>query len=163
MAGRYSDSRTTAFLEQRQDLVSLALRIVRSPALAEDLVQDSWFRWQGRAYPSDRARPILRRIVRNLALDWYRRQRIEGQVLTTYAIAQDDAPDTERVFSARQDLLKIVTALERLPDRSVKAFRLHRIDGLPYAKIAKRMDLSPSTAFKLVEDVMVEIVLALQE
>ncbi|MEM8576088.1 MAG: sigma-70 family RNA polymerase sigma factor [Pseudomonadota bacterium] len=157
-----ADTALDQYLVKREQLVAMACRLVESRAIAEEIVQESWLRWQSQSYSEDSAKPILRRIVRNLALDCYRRQRLENQVLTFYASQQEEAPDSERVVGARQDLLRIVAVLQKLEPRAVTAFRLHRIDGMPYAKIARKLGVSPSTAFKLVEDVLVEIILALQ-
>lgn len=158
-----AESALYEFLNKRNQLVALACRFVDSRAVAEEIVQESWLRWQGQNYSEDNAKQMLRRIVRNLALDWYRRQRLEARILDFCSSQRHDAPDSERVVGARQELLRIITVLQRTPPRSVTAFRMHRIDGISYAKIARKLDVSPSTAFKLVEDVLVEITLTLRD
>lgn len=150
------------FVRDREKLILAACRIVDSRAVAEELVQDSWLRWRNRGYPADKAEHIFRRIVRNLALDWRRRSMTERQVVQAQVLLQDTSPDSERILSSRQELRAAVKALEELPGRTLRAFRLHRIHGRPYAAIAEEMSISPSTAFKLVEDAMVHVVLRLQ-
>lgn len=159
---RTADPGLTTFMQERERLIRQALRFVESQAVAEEIVQDSWLRWIEKSYPVEQAKPIFRRIVSNLAKDCYRRQRIENRVLLSQAHLQADAPDSERVVFARQDLRKVIKALHRLPKRTVRAFRMHRVDGKSYAAIAKDMQISPSTAFKLVEDAMVEVVIGLR-
>jgi len=159
---RMTDQETCTFLKERENLIGLACQIVKDHAVAEDLVQDSWLRWSEQNYPQCKAPFIFRKIVTNLAKDWYRRQKTERDYLTLHLPGEVDAPDSERVFLARQDLKKVVAALRRAPKRSVFAFRLHRSEGYSYARIAKELQVSPSTAFKLVEDVLVEVVIALR-
>ena len=77
----------TTFLRHREKLIAKACRIVESRAIAEEFVQDSWLRWHERQYPPQKSQQILRRIVRNLALDWLRRdkevidRRLPGEIL----------------------------------------------------------------------------------
>ncbi|MEM8793572.1 MAG: sigma-70 family RNA polymerase sigma factor [Pseudomonadota bacterium] len=162
MADDLSEGAAAVLMRDREKLIAATCRIVQSRAIAEEIVQDSWLRWTGQDYPAEKAQAIFWRIAKNLARDWYRRNRIETQILAAEAVARETAPDSERIFSARQDLQRVVNALMQLPDRTVTAFRMHRIDGLPYATIARELQMSPSTAFKLVEDAMVHIVLSLR-
>lgn len=163
MSNETQDVALSTFLKEREKLVALACALVGSRAVAEDLIQDSWLRWSGNSYPSDKARPIFRRIVANLAKDWHRRQKTERIAMATHVLTFDNAPDTERVVIARQDLEKTISALSELPDRSVKALRLHRVDGLTYAQIAEKIDTVPSRAYTLVEEAIVHIAVRLSE
>ncbi|MEM0922185.1 MAG: sigma-70 family RNA polymerase sigma factor [Pseudomonadota bacterium] len=151
----------SVFLEERHNLIALACSVVRNEAVAEELVQDSWLRWQQRLYPAQSARPILRRIVANLAKDWYRRSRSERIALEAHAATLDHALDSERVFVAREDLARVVRALRRLPERTRIAFQLHCIDELTFVEIGRRLGLSKSRVFELVEDALVHLTIAL--
>ncbi|MEM6659307.1 MAG: sigma-70 family RNA polymerase sigma factor [Pseudomonadota bacterium] len=151
------------FLQERELLISVACSIVQSRAIAEELVQDSWLRWIERTYPDDKALPIFRRIVANLARDWYRRKRTETLVLSAQAHEPQYQLDTERVVIARQDLAIIVSALESLPSRNVAAFRMSRVDGLTYAEIAKRMDTVPSRIHGYVVKTLAHLTVCLME
>ncbi|MEM9498186.1 MAG: RNA polymerase sigma factor [Pseudomonadota bacterium] len=160
MASGSNYSGLEAFVSRRGDLVALANTIVRNHAVAEELVQDSWLQWSNKSYPSADAVPILKRIVLNLARDWHRRQRREWARFEAYSLLYDDAPDTERVVIARQDLLNVVCALQTLSSRSLHAFRLSRVDGLTYAQIGAEMGVATSTAYGLVADALVTVTLA---
>ncbi|MEM9122459.1 MAG: sigma factor, partial [Pseudomonadota bacterium] len=109
------------FLPEREDLIALARTVVGCPSVAEDLVQDCWLRWRAKAYPSDKARPILMRIVKNLAIDWHRRRKREADGLETQKLHWAEAPDTERIVGARQELALVVRALSECPERTVYA------------------------------------------
>lgn len=150
------------FVKARERLITVAIRIVQSRAVAEELVQDSWLRWHERQYPVKKALPILSLIVANLARDWTRRRRVEHEI-TAYINAETTAPCTERVVIAREDLKRVVIALETLPARTVTAFRMHCVDGLTYADIGKQLRLSRSRAYELVEDALVHLTLSLDD
>ncbi len=65
-----------AFLALRTQLLQLARRIVRSPADAEDIVQDAYVRWRTAAPGMlGDARAWLSTVVSHLAIDHVRRQR----------------------------------------------------------------------------------------
>ncbi|MEM6578330.1 MAG: sigma-70 family RNA polymerase sigma factor [Pseudomonadota bacterium] len=134
----------SAFVEDREALIGVACRIVDSRAVAEELVQESWLRWAQTDYAARDARPIFRRIVSNLAFDWVRRRRTETLILRQTAPAEQDPRDAERVVLAREDLRRMVAALNTLPPRTVTAFRLSRVEGKTYAEIARHLDTVPS-------------------
>ncbi|MEM9371192.1 MAG: sigma-70 family RNA polymerase sigma factor, partial [Pseudomonadota bacterium] len=105
--------------------------------------------------------PILRRIVKNLAFDWHRRQRTERDGLTAQKLIEENAPDSERILMARQDLLEVARVLAELPDRTLAAFRMYRIEGRTYAEIAKELGVVPSRAHQLVRNALVHMALRL--
>ncbi|MEM7058832.1 MAG: sigma-70 family RNA polymerase sigma factor [Pseudomonadota bacterium] len=151
------------FVQDRDSLIALAKSFVRSSAIAEELVQDSWLRWHGRHYPAEKAAPILRRIVRNLALDWHRRQKSERSGLEAQKLTIADAPDSETVVMARQELLAVARVLAELPDRTLTAFRMYRLEGRTYAEIARHLDIVPSRAHQLVRNALVHMALRLTD
>ena len=156
-----ADPVTTTFLRDREKLISIACSIVHDQAIAEDLVPDSWLRWERSSYPARDARTIFRVTVANLARDWRRRQRIEFEILKYHTEASKELRDAERVVVARQELRKIVAALEELPPRMVTAFRMRRIDGCTYPEIARHLDTVPSRVYDYVTKVVAHLTLAL--
>lgn len=134
----------SAFLEERELLISVACRIVENRAIAEEIVQESWLRWIQKEYAACDARPIFRRIVSNLALDSVRRRQRETLILRQTTCSEQDCRDAERVIIAREDLRRMIEALNTLPPRTVTAFRLSRLEGRTYADIARELDTVPS-------------------
>ncbi|MEM8790685.1 MAG: RNA polymerase sigma factor [Pseudomonadota bacterium] len=149
------------FLENREELVSIARAVVGDAAVAEELVQESWIRWQGRGYGSEAARRILHRIVRNLAFDLLRRRRVEAEVLQTYAVAPESGPDAEQVVVGRDQLARVAEALADLPERTRIAFTMSCIERCTYAEIAERLEISRPRAHQLVRQALVKITLRL--
>ncbi|MEM9248840.1 MAG: sigma-70 family RNA polymerase sigma factor [Pseudomonadota bacterium] len=152
-----------AFVDNRERLIAVACKIVESPAIAEEIVQESWLRWDAKQYPTTDAVPVLHRIVRNLAYDILRRQRRERDVVAWQAHTPGAALDSEHIVVARDDLRRAVAALRRLPRRTVKALQLRSVSGLSYTEVGRRMGLSKSRAYELVEDALVELSLALDD
>ncbi|MEM9909830.1 MAG: RNA polymerase sigma factor [Pseudomonadota bacterium] len=157
-----SDPVITTYLRERENLIGIASKIVQDHAIAEDLVQESWLRWSAKNYRDADAKPILRRIVSNLALDMLRRRKTEGLLVSELEKFWDTAPDSESILAAKQDLLRLIALLRTLPTRNVEALRLQRFYGMSYVRIGKKLGVAPSTAFKIVEDTMVQMILHLR-
>ncbi|MEM8836477.1 MAG: sigma-70 family RNA polymerase sigma factor [Pseudomonadota bacterium] len=158
-----ADPALTTFIKEREVLISVALRVVRSRAVAEELVQDSWLRWAHKNYPSDKALPIFRRIVSNLAKDWTRSNRTEEQILFDLKLYEDVDVDSERIVIARQELLRVVRVLESLPEKTVTAFRLRLVDGLTFTEIGTRLNLSRFRAHGLVKHALAVVTCVLKD
>lgn len=158
-----ADPALATFVKERELLIAIALRMVGSRAIAEELVQDSWIRWADKDYAPDKALSIFKRIVRNLALDWSKSRRIEDKILSDLLLLEETDFDAERIVMARQELLRVIRALETLPERSVKAFHMRYVDGLSYTKIGQELGVVRSRAFKLVEDAMVMVACILKD
>lgn len=152
-----SDSALEAYMSEREDLLALARAVVGNLHVAEDLVQDSWLRWHNKNYPVNKARPILRRIVSNLAYDWRRRQKTELRFIGIVSRSEEAIPDSERVLIARQDLAATVVALSELPQRTLVAFKMNRIDGLTYVEIGSRLGVSAPRACQMVRRALVHV------
>ncbi|MEM1375394.1 MAG: sigma-70 family RNA polymerase sigma factor [Pseudomonadota bacterium] len=153
------DSELEAFIRERGDLIALAGSIVGNRHVAEEIVQESWLRWTAHDYPRDKTVPIVRRIVANLAKDWRRKERSERFWLSHYTLDADQAFDTERIVGAKQELLEVAAILNELPKRTQQAFALHRLSGLTYAQIGRRMKLSTTRVHQLVKDALVHVAL----
>lgn len=163
MSDPSSDQAITEFMDDRERLIALASRIVESRAVAEEIVQESWLRWQGRRYEPSDAKPIFRRIVSNLAKDWRRSRTVEFSVLSEVQQLYSSAPCTETAVIARAELLVVIHTLRRLPKRHVHAFRMRTIENKTYREISQQLDLSISHARNLVEHVIIEVILALDD
>lgn len=163
MAARSGDPGLCNFIDDRDRLIAIACRIVDSRAVAEELVQESWLRWDGRSYPVEKARPIFRSIVANLARDWRRRHTAEALIVDALPDARDDPRDGERIVIARQEVRTLVRALDELDPRVVTAFRLHRIEGLTMTQIAGLLDTVPSRVHAYIVKALTHLTCRLME
>jgi len=115
---------------------------------AADLAQDTFVSvLTGGAAPQIReARPFLATIARRLVAHRYRRQVLEEAYLAALAcLPPAVAPAPEERLLALEALQEIDAALDGLPFPVRTAFLLAQLEGLSYAEIAARLDVSASS------------------
>lgn len=141
------------YLSHRGQLLHYAGRIIGDTSLAEDLVQEAWLRCHG-ARP-DSPLNFLYRVIRNLALD-RRRQAVRED---RHFIRMDDGaiqaiaadiPGSEAEAASRQELARLMAALNDLPEITQQAIILYRFDGLKLREIAQILDLSTARVHGLI-------------
>jgi len=139
----------------RRQLVDYAASIVGDRARGEDIVQEAFIRLGKATASREVAEPAgyLRRIVRNLALDWLRRHAGEVRLFDTDTGIEDaieDRPSLEDELAHREQLRILAEALSELPERTRRALEMHRFEGLKLREIAERLDISVTLAHSLV-------------
>ncbi|MFN8669134.1 MAG: RNA polymerase sigma-70 factor [Gemmatimonadaceae bacterium] len=125
-------------------------RFVHAPDIAEELVQDVFFKlWSKREGLSDidALRTYLFRAARNTALNHLRRKKLEnaweeqeaarGEPMTT--AATDDDASTDEVSRA------VNGAISKLPTRCREIFVMSREGNMTYAEIANALGISIKT------------------
>lgn len=131
-------------------LMQFLRRSGRSEADIADLRQEVYLRVcrQAEKEIPHPVKPLLFAIARNLLIDQVRR----GQVIPIESVADleavnvaGDTPGPDRTLMAREELLLLRAALEKLPPRCREALILRRIEGLSRRQIAERMGISENT------------------
>ncbi len=121
------------FSEQRGPLFAQAYALTGDVDEAQDLVQEvmlrTWRRWT-RVSQMDRPSSWARRVLRNLAVGRWRKQRVRRSVSETDT--PTPGPDVGHLDVAR--------ALRRLPDKQRDAVVLHDVVGLSVAEVAVEMN-----------------------
>lgn len=144
------DEAAAAFVRRFQARVyGLALGIVRSPALAEDVAQEAFvkaWRYAG-AYDSRKGRVAgwMMTITRNLAIDAIRSSRqqpTDPDELVTLILARDGSENGEAGF---EDTDRLRRALRELPFEQTKAVLLSVFYGLTAKEIGTLESLPVST------------------
>lgn len=141
-------------VQEHEMLLCEAIRILGTRDKAEDVLQDAAIRClSSRAVTEapDNPRGFLKRMVRNLALDQYRKQ--------TRATPCCDAPDmqasgwvgVEKQLTDREDLRHLARALCKLSPKQRHAFMAARLDMRRQNEIAKQMNLSPARVHALIK------------
>lgn len=146
-------------MAHRGELVNYANGIVGDVAHAEDVVQEAWLRFGAAAggRPIDEPVGYLYRIVRNLAIDSYRRRMREGRIVraddeTAVGTTMDDAPSPETAAAARDELRRLREAMAELPERTRIALEMRRFGGCKLKEIADHLGISVTLAHDIVAE-----------
>ena len=128
-------------------LVRMADGIVRSRAVAEELVQDVLFelwRRRDRLAADGSAQAYLFQATRNRALNHLRHGRVTER---TAPMVADEAkpsrpPSTDAAVVESELSAALQAAVETLPPRCRQVFELSRVHGLKYAEIAEMLGVT---------------------
>ena len=136
-------------IAKRKILLCEAIRILGSHEQAEDVVQDAALRCLTSLSITDiRTKPhgLLRRMVRNIALDHWRRAAREMPMADAGCDLPSPYPciDSEGKLQARQELEQVVDMLDQLPERERCAIVGHRLNGRKQTEIATEIGISPA-------------------
>jgi RNA polymerase sigma-70 factor (ECF subfamily) len=128
---------------------SLAYRVCRRTAMAEEIVQEAFLSmWRSRGrYDPDRGsvRAWVLRVVRNRAIDALRRAPTLAGELTPDHERLPAHELTEAVVVARDESQQVRRALEALPSEQRQAIELAFFGGLTHGEIAERLRLPAGT------------------
>ncbi|HSZ74123.1 MAG TPA: RNA polymerase sigma factor SigJ, partial [Rhizomicrobium sp.] len=152
---------TAVFELHRPHLLGIAYRMLGEMASAEDIVQETWLRWQ-RADKSEieNARAWLSTAAMRLSLDALRSARARRETYVGPWLPEPLMPDDMRVLTAdtpaaRAELasdlsLALLHVLERLSPEERAAFILHDAFDCEYAEIANMLGKNEPACRKLV-------------
>lgn len=147
------------YLERRVDLIRFFTLRLRSPAAAEDLVQEIYIRLAGVEAGGDIQNPAayLYRLGSNLMLDRLRGERRTAhrdgawlETQTTRIGVHDVAPEpsAEAAVAARQRLAQLNQALTELGPQTQRVFRMHKFEGMSHPEVAAELGISRSAVEK---------------
>ncbi|GEC17150.1 sigma-70 family RNA polymerase sigma factor [Nitrobacter winogradskyi] len=151
----FADKHLGIYLSHRGELVDYATAIVGDRGRGEDVVQEAFFRLRSSSAdrPLDEPLGYLRRIVRNLAIDWVRRLASEGKFLAGSVVSDmvaEDRTSQEYAIIKRDELKIVMHAMAELPERTRIALELYRFEGLKLKDVAARLGISVARAHSLV-------------
>lgn len=142
----------SAYLTHASELTRFARRRSPDRNAATDLVHDAFVRMaeQTETQVAD-VRAYLFRVMRHLVLD-QRKQDLRRRTVAcpheAMAHIADDRPSPETAAGARIQLDRLREAIAALPFKTQQIFVLNRIDGLTYAEVARRLEISESSVQK---------------
>ncbi|TWI53809.1 RNA polymerase sigma-70 factor (ECF subfamily) [Pseudomonas duriflava] len=125
---------------------------------AADLAQDTFMRLLAREHELSTVREpraYLTTIAHSLVVNFWRRQAIERAYLDALADRQDNhvpSPETRELII--ESLLRIDALLNTLPTKVRSAFLMSQLDGLTYAVIAQRLEVSERMVKKYMAQAM---------
>ncbi len=128
------------FHKMRDKLYRFALRFVREPGAAEDVVQDVMFKlWQKRqeADSIENLEAWLMVLTRNRALDVLRKEKENKvDVDEAYGISDKD-PIADRQLENADLMQQLHSCMDQLPDKQKQVFHLREIEQMTYEEICQ--------------------------
>jgi RNA polymerase sigma-70 factor (ECF subfamily) len=130
---------------------------------AADLAQDVFVRLMAQSLHSLQAirepRAFLNRIANCVVIDHWRRIDIErAWAEALISVPPDAAPSAEHCAIVLETLYDICAMIDALPDKPRTTFILARIEGLGYAEIAKRLEISERMVTKYMAQAMLHCI-----
>jgi RNA polymerase sigma factor (sigma-70 family) len=136
------------------------------PPDPEDIAQAAFARFAALPANTEVANPraFLFRTAHNIGVDACRAQARAGAAVLDPQFPAADGHDfsPEDVLVSRDELVRLEAAIAALRPRQRTALLLHRLDGLSFAEIGRRLGVSPSGARKLVEQGFAAAMTAMQ-
>ncbi len=154
-----------ALYERYVDLVySMALKVMRDPAAAEDVVQDVFLRIWQRADRFDASRGRLATwllsVARNRAIDLLRRDKRQRTVANALDEARDDSALVAHWYAERDAFVHL--SLDILPPEQRQCIELAFFYGLSHNDIAEMLQLPLGTVKSRIRLGMQKLQAALQ-
>lgn len=149
------------FATHRRSFLNVAERITGSRSHAEDIVHDAFVKLISMPVSEtiQSQSGYLMRIVRNLAIDHYRRKSMELHLMANeeegYSVMAPEAGSPEVISRDRETLKTLDAALAQLPERTRYAFEMHRIHGFSQKDIAESLGVSPTLVNFMIRDALV--------
>jgi len=147
------------FLRHKGKLRGIAKSIVKTTDLTDEVMQDAYLKVADAPQETTIRQPLCYcgQVVRNLALDCYRRHSIEATYRTFVedvellpVAAIDWVP--ERLIEARQSLAMIDQILNKLAPRTRQAFELSRLGGMTQREIGAHMGCSATLVNVMIKE-----------
>jgi RNA polymerase sigma-70 factor, ECF subfamily len=138
-----------AFAVCRPRLLGVAYGLIGELTEAEDVVQDTWLRWERADHDAVRnAEPFLVKVTTRLAIDRLRSARARREVyvgpwLPEPLLTDPETPETKAIEAERLSLA-LLGALERLNPVERAVLVLRDVFDLEYAEIADVLEKTPS-------------------
>lgn len=159
MAGDQDDGLDRLYRDYRQNLLSYVRdKFGAGPPDPEEVVHEAFIRLarQRETGMVEDPRGYLKVAARNVAIDAFRSSVRTIGAMKTVSILQENTrdPDAMDVLSSRDELQRLAKVIDKLKPKERVAFLLHRIDGLTFVEIGRRMGMSPSNARLLVKSAL---------
>ncbi|PZU06889.1 RNA polymerase sigma factor [Sphingomonas sp.] len=143
------------YLQERAKLQRMLVARLGNQDEAEDVLQELWIKLQhGTFGPISSPLAYLFKTANNLAIDRRRSDLWRNVRETSWVEVQpgaDELPSTTDAMIARERLAHVEAAIATLPERTARAFRLYRLDGMPQKEIARELGVSLSLVEKLLQ------------
>lgn len=159
---------TRLLMRERPSLLRLAQRIVGNAPAAEDVTQSLWLRVQRIEDdpPILHKRAFLYRLAANLATDRARAERRYDSLFDTGEPARDvphDAPSAERRLLDREQLDRLMRAVDDLSPRCREVFILRKMENMPVHEICHRLGITRSMVARHMDNALRHLFTRMQD
>lgn len=155
------------FTEHGPELQAYLTKKLRCPHMAADFTQELFLRLA--ELPAIEAignvRSYLYQAARNLVIDHFRKEDRQQ----TYSSAPEELGEipadvtlVDDALSARQELLRLQKAMQALPQRTQLVFFSNKVEGLTYAQVAHRLNISESSVQKHLAKALLHVMKCLE-
>lgn len=138
----HARDRAVVFAAHRSYLVGVAYRMLGSVAEAEDIVQDSYLRWERTADEVLEPRAYLARVVTRLCLDRLKSAQVRREQYVGTWLPEPLVEDAGARRVADDLSVALLMTLERLSPLERAAFLLHDVFDMDYGEIADVLERS---------------------
>ncbi|MGQ9368210.1 RNA polymerase sigma factor [Azospirillum sp. ST 5-10] len=146
------------FRRYRDDLMRYLCRRVPCREDAADLVQECFMRLM-RGAPAavevKDAGAYLFTTAARLAIDHHRHGRVARPAADGDAVLAGlpaPAPSPETAAADREELARAMAAIAALPERTRRAFEMHRLGGRTQTEIARELGVSVTVVWRMIHD-----------
>jgi RNA polymerase sigma-70 factor (ECF subfamily) len=132
---------------------------------ADDLAQDTFTRILGRSDLTVLVEPraYLTTVAKGVLVNWFQRQSLERAYLEALAaLPEPTVISPEQRMLILETLHEIDAMLDALPSKVKQAFLMSQLDGMGYAEIAERLDLSLITIKRYMKQAFLQCLLAME-
>ncbi|MET3880158.1 RNA polymerase sigma-70 factor [Chitinophaga sp. OAE865] len=146
--------------DQYRDMVyAKALHFMKTPVLAEDILQDVFlqiWRYRDRMAGIQNFKAYLNTVSRNLIYSHFRKMANNSLLLEKIEEQQESetGPDVFSKVEAKELQEALNTALGLLTNQQRKVFELSRIQGLSHPEIAEMLNMQRETVKKHISDAL---------
>lgn len=145
-----------AFVTHHAQLRSIAMNIVRRADLADEIMQDAYLKVAERISLVEKPFCYCCQIVRNLAMDHFRRHSTEaGYRIFDIDVEALDRPGhvtPEKLLNEKQMLEAVDKVLNTLPDRTRQAFEMCRLTEMTQRDIGLSLGCSATLVNFMVKE-----------
>jgi RNA polymerase sigma factor (sigma-70 family) len=150
---------------QRSGLVRLVSRRFARFSAAEDVVQEAFLKLSQMGDQVKDPAAFLSHVTMNLARNVVRSENRRARY-ESYADLYEGDADTitpERQVAAHEEVERLKLALSLLPPVCGEVFRLHRLEGLTQAEVARRLGISTTAVEKSMRRALNRLAAALED
>jgi RNA polymerase sigma-70 factor (ECF subfamily) len=151
------EQRLATFAAHRPLMFSIAYRMLGSSSDAEDVVQDTYLRWERADVDAIRSpKDYLSAMVTRLSIDYLRSARVRREVyvgpwLPEPLVGVDEHDPLAAATLAESLSTAFLVLLERLTPMQRAAFLLREVFAFDYAEVARILDTTEANARQLVQ------------